>query len=224
MQSPPTSEPSHTSSHFLPLALWLGIQLLVLLAAAMQIRLSDQFPRPPERLALDEMLVAQVAMAAMLFPLLLRNAATTALVVAASWPFVQLAGVLSSASPANVFSGGCYVSGWLVVLGLCRPLLRTEKGMMLAVATATAAALGGALMWYVRAEFAFDPSKPSSAAASAMGPIVGALAASHGQAIAISVWGPMAIALAISLTAAVIAWIRRGKTLNKGHAIISTPV
>jgi hypothetical protein len=221
MQAGPIPTASHTSSHFLPLILWLGVQLLALALAAMQVPLSDQFPRPAERMALDEMLVAQVLAATLLFPMLLPSAGATVLLIAATWPFLQLAGVLSSAPAKSIVVGGCYVGSWLLVLRLFRSALRTQKAELTGVAVATAIALGGAMMWYLRAEFALDTPAAPFVAGSTLGPIVGVLSAVHGNAGWASVWGPMAVAATIGSSVAAVTWRRRQSSRVTNHTTLS---
>ena len=60
----------------LPLLLWLVIQTLTLLAAAARLPLTPHYPAAAERLAPEEMLYVQLAASALLFPLILPDAAT----------------------------------------------------------------------------------------------------------------------------------------------------
>jgi hypothetical protein len=165
-----------TFSHQGPLALWLAIQLLVLLIPALQIPLSDQFPRPAERLAADEMAVAQVVAGALLFPLILRSLRETLLLAAASWPFLQLAGFLSSASPWAIAGCACYISMWLLILGLWRSVLCSGKSRLVGAAIATAICLAPPLLWYLRTEFAAEPTAMQMTLWRCVSPVMGAIA------------------------------------------------
>ncbi len=194
MSAPLTPAASRPLRHFLPVTVWLCIQLLALTAGATQIQLSDQFPRPAEQLALDVMLAVQLGTSAMLFPLLLRNLTSTLLVIASTWPFIQIAGILAAVPSPSILLAGCYVSVWLVFLALARSLPRSEKSMMFVVMVMTAVSIGGALMWYLKAEFSPDASQVPSSSSRFMGPIVDAIGIAHGQTNAMRIWGPMIVA------------------------------
>jgi len=201
--------PSPTASHISPLILWLLIQLLTLLAAALQLPLADHFPRPPERLAAQEMLVVQITLSAMLFPFLLRTATTATLVIAATWPFLQLAGVLSSTPAINLFHAACFLTLWLLALAMLRYVLRSDKSLLIATAAASALSLGGAILWYLRAEFLTNPPDTPWPADSLLGPIPGALSALHGQGASPRTWLPITILALASLALAASLRLRR---------------
>src|SRR5437016_4699617 len=100
----------------LALLLWLALQLGTLALAASQVRLSDHFPRPAEGMALAEMVVVQIAGAAMLAPILLPRADIAVAVIAAGWPMLQLAGLLSVASTTTILLTATYISLWIIIL------------------------------------------------------------------------------------------------------------
>jgi len=161
-----------TFSHPSSLLVWLALQLSVLLLPVMQVQLSDEFPRPAESLAADEMVVAQIALSALLFSFLLRDLTAAAVMAATTWPFLLLAGLLSSTAPHHLIEAGAFISLWIIALGL----LRTDspKWNVWTTAIASTIAIGGAIAAYLRSEF-------SSSAVDGLlfGPIVGGLDLLH---------------------------------------------
>ena len=138
----------------------------------MQVQLSDEFPRPAEKLAVEEMVVAQIALSALLFSFLARDFAAVIVIAAASWPFLLLAGLLSSTPPYRLLEAGTFISIWIFALGL----LRTESVKWNAWATAVAStiAIGGAIAAYLRSEFG-----SGTVNGLLFGPIVGAIDVLH---------------------------------------------
>ena len=163
-----------TFSHPGSLLVWLGLQLVVLLLPVMQVPLSDEFPRPAEKMAAEEMIVAQIALSALLFSFLMRDFAATMVIATTSWPFLLLAGLLSSKPPYRLLEAGAFISLWILALGL----LRTDstKSNTWSTAIISTLAIGGAIAAYLRSEF-------SSGAVDALlfGPIIGALDILHGS-------------------------------------------
>lgn len=161
-----------TFSHPLSLLIWLGLQLLVLLLPVMQVQLSEEFPRPAEKLAIEELVVAQIALSALFFSVLLRDFASALVIAAATWPFLLLAGLLSSTPPSRLLETGGFISLWIVALAL----IRTDsiKSNAWATAIASAFAIGGAIAAYLRAEFSSGPIDGLL-----FGPVIGALDALH---------------------------------------------
>jgi len=180
-----------TFSHPLSLLIWLGLQLLVLLLAVMQVPLSDEFPRPAEKLAIEEMVVAQIALSALLFPILIRELPSSFVIAATTWPFLLLAGLLSSTSPYRLLEVSGFISCWIIALSL----LRSDSPRWNAWATAIVStlAIGGAIAAYLRAEFG-----TGEADGLFFGPIVGALDVVHGAENRWRSW----VVLPVFLTAA----------------------
>ena len=138
----------------------------------MQVQLSDEFPRPAEKLAIEEMIAAQISLTALLLPVLFRDFASALVIAAAAWPFLLLAGLLSSTAPHRLLETGAFVTVWIIALGL----LRTDSATWSACACAIAStlAIGGAIAAYLRAEFGSDRID-----ALIFGPVVGALDVLH---------------------------------------------
>lgn len=139
-----------------PLIVWLALQLIVLGIGAGGIPLASNWPRPPESLAIDEMLFAQLAIASMLFPFLLRSVWTTLAVILTSLPMLQIAGFLSTTPMDRLLPAAGFLVLWIVALMLLRFALN-ERWRMLGVAAATLFTLGGAVMWYIGSDFRHAP-------------------------------------------------------------------
>ena len=163
-----------TFSHPASLLIWLGLQLLVLLLPVMQVQLSDEFPRPAEKLAIEEMIVAQIALSALLFPVLIRDFASAIVMAATTWPILLLAGLLSSTPPYRLLESGIFISIWTLGLGLLR--VDSAKWNAWTCAIVSTIAIGSAIAAYLREEFS-----NGNINGLVFGPIVGALDVVHGS-------------------------------------------
>jgi len=172
---PQPDRPATFSRSLASLGLWLIIQLAALLLPMTQLRLADQYPRPPERLALAQMLTIQIVFSAMLFPLLMPSRQATVLVILSTLPMIQLAGMLAAQPPATILAGAAYVSIWLACLGLGSAALRYRKARLWAVAVATSLALIGPLLAYLRLEFAASSTPSHFPPRLLAGPVMGVL-------------------------------------------------
>jgi hypothetical protein len=161
------------------LILWMAIQLLTLALAAGQVPLSARFPEPADRQATAEMLVAQIATASLIFPLLLGDFRSWILTLAGGLPMLTLAWLLGQEPVPNAVSAASYVAVWLLTLTLWRLILTDDLSQPLAVAITTLWTLGGPVLLYLRAEFAgpAGATAPSNSLlwSAAGGPIVAAL-------------------------------------------------
>lgn len=136
-----------------PVLIWLAIQFGALLLAGLQVPLADKFPRPIERQAIQEMLVVQIAFSAMLFPLLLDGPWATLAAIAAAWPMLALAGVLSVRPAADLMRAALFLSLWLAMLGVWRWILHAPRARLVGCAVATTLSVGGVLLAYAQVEF-----------------------------------------------------------------------
>jgi hypothetical protein len=150
LASAPSSEADRSPAA--PLFSWLVIQVLALSVAVFRLPLSARFPLPGEQFAIHIMLATQVIASAMLFPFLMRDVATSAMVILAIVPFVQLASYLSDVSVSRAGLAALFVATWMSSLAFWRLMLPTHRRAMLGVACAVALSVGGAILWYVHAE------------------------------------------------------------------------
>lgn len=191
------------------LLLWLTPQLLALLVAAAGLPLSANYPQPPERLAADLVIAAQLLSAALFFPWLLASWRSALTVILSGYPMLLLAGFLARTAPPALLWAAGYVSLWLIGMTLFSHLLQSYKNQRIAAALALAATLGGPILWYCRAEFFLASPAVNWSRAGALGPLLGALAQLHApqpQA------GPWLFALVpLVLTATVWLLRRRGR-------------
>lgn len=194
-----------------PLAVWLAIQLAALALAAARVPLAARYPDTGERLALDVVLVAQIAASSLLFPWILRDWTTATLSIALCWPVLALAVWLSGLPPARLPGAAGYATLWLLSLSAWRAALRSHKSQMIAAAVASAWAVGGPLLWYLRVEFtgsASDWAPPTTW----FGPVAGALhqarPAEPGDFSAAGFWLVPAGVLAAGVTVVGIARLR----------------
>jgi hypothetical protein len=167
-----------------PLVAWILIQLITLMLAAFRVPLSARFPQPAERLALHEMLIAQVVFAGMLFPWVLRSRGAAITIIFTSWPFAMLAGVLADAEVAQILFCAGYVSGWLIALALLAGAMReSPRAQLIAIALVNCATLGGPIVWYLVAESGHGISEILTAS-----PVVGALKLLAGPVLVAWIW------------------------------------
>ena len=222
---PSAVERPPTSSHLPPLSLWLALQLLALLLPTLQIPLSDDFPRPIERVALDEMLIVQIAAAALLFPMLFTSAATTLVLIAATWPFLQLAAMLSATNSQRLPFAAIYLAMWMTTLALIDSALHVNRARMRAVALATSFTLAGPLLSYLNVEFASVDR--ALRILTSLNPILSALAIARNEDNALFSWAFIITSLALSLTIRALLRRHRGVSdklsTNIPHPLPATP-
>jgi hypothetical protein len=191
-----------------PLLLWLLIQLSALLLAAGRIPLAAQYPAPAEMLAAQVMAVVQVTAAAVLMPYLMRDAASSVVVVATAWPFAVLAGVLSALAAPTVALAGASVTVWLLALSLSNLAVPPDARHWCAT-LATVASAGPLVLTYLNAEF-------GSATSGWLGllPSVAVLRQVEGNG---SQWAAFAVPAAVATAAAVrlILRHRRGQVIHR---------
>src|SRR5690348_6559419 len=106
--------------------LWLAVQSAALSVAAFRIPLWAQAPANGEFLALKLLAIIQIGASSLLFPWLMRNWRQSIMIVAASWPFIALAGLLSAEELRSIGYVAVFVTAWLVVLIMLRIALRTS--------------------------------------------------------------------------------------------------
>ncbi|HEV8604411.1 MAG TPA: hypothetical protein VGQ99_03540 [Tepidisphaeraceae bacterium] len=165
-----------TFSHPGSLLIWLGLQLLVLLLPVMQVPLSEEFPRPGEKLAVEEMVVAQIALSALLLPVLMPSPAAVMVMAATTGPFLQLAGVLSSSPPYRLIEVSGFVSTWIIALGFLGAGPMRPRWKIWAAAATSEISIGGALAAYLLRDFG-----SGDMIGTGFGPIVSAIEVLYGM-------------------------------------------
>jgi len=210
---------SHRRRSVGPVFLWIVLQLLTLVLAALKTPYSLHFPAPEERMALEEMLVMQIGAAAMLFPLLLEDPQTAAAVIIASWPFTILAGTLSAQmAPWKIAAPMVAVTAWLCGLCAWLQVIRTHRARLMGVAVATGLALGGPLLWYLRAEFHDTTPELLWPRDGKLGPIMAALSLCDGSPRIVAAWGFIGLFLVCGVAAVLLRiGISRHLTGQKGR-------
>jgi hypothetical protein len=153
----------------IPLIVWLLTQLAAVALAASGVPLSANFPKPPQSLAVHEMLIAQFVGSAMSLDVLFRGGWRAWLgIVLTAGPMLMLAAWLARTPMSRVFVLWVHVAMWLTMLSLWRSLTssdvrdtRDKKAQALPSlgfvtvlsALATLLSAGGLLFWYLRSEF-----------------------------------------------------------------------
>jgi len=149
----------------------------------------------------------------LLFSWLLRDLYAAVLAIASCWPALALAVMLSALKLGTLLIVGGYVTLWLAVLTVWRFALTSEKSQLLGTAVAITWAIGGPVVWYMRAEFN-SPMQTSPNPGPFFGPLAGALAQVDGKAPGgrASDWIVLAVLMVLGLSANWIVymlWIRR---------------
>ena len=141
-------------------ALWSVVQCAALTPAAAGVHLWPRQPDPPESLALAELVGVQIVAAALLFPLILTDGTTLLVNLALIVPLQHLAGLLSAAPPATIWSATGFVGVWLIGLAGWARLARGDLAQSWLTTAATLLTVGGAVLWYVRAEAVAQAAGP----------------------------------------------------------------
>jgi hypothetical protein len=194
-----------------PLITWLVLQGAALALAAARVPLSAHYPQAGERLAIDLVLAAQIGGAAALFPMLMRDRRTAAVTTSATWPFIAFAALLAALPMGRSMLVGAFVTAWLVVLGLWNAGLRSSKWRAIASAVAVLVTIGGALLWYLRVEFA-GPGDGTPPADGRYGPLVAAIGLAGMEPQHVSTWLFLVLAGLLGGLAAVSRFLRRTRS------------
>jgi hypothetical protein len=181
-----------------PLLFWLMLQVGALAMAAGRIPLAARYPITGERFALDLLMAVQIGFAALLFPWLLRDFAAAVMAIASCWPTLALAVMLSALKPGTLLIAGGFVTLWLACLTAWRFALASEKSQMIGTSIAAIWAIGGPVVWYLRAEFN-SPMQGTSNAGPFFGPLTGAFSQIDGSGSRSSDWVLLALVFILGL-------------------------
>lgn len=214
--APPDSDA--TRSPAAPLFCWLVIQLFALSLAVFRVPLAARFPLPGEQFAIHIMLTTQIVASAMLFPLLLRDVTTSAMVLLTMLPFIQLAGYLSATPMSRVALAAAYLATWLATLFTWRVFFRARAAVMFSVAVAVAWSVGMAIVWYVMAE-SREHGGMDWKTDSLFGPILGAIAQVEASNIIGESWtGSFILLLICTSSSSALHFARKGALGRSGGA------
>ncbi|HEY7089283.1 MAG TPA: hypothetical protein VH518_14395 [Tepidisphaeraceae bacterium] len=146
-----TKTPPH--SIVAPVLTWAVLQLAALALSAGQVRLWARPPLATDAYAPWMMLAVQVGGSALLFPWLMRNAASTAFVIGSAAPCLLLAGMLSSTGGWKIAESASGVVLWLLGVALWNRVLVSDKLKLLGIAILGMLVIGSACLFYLRMEF-----------------------------------------------------------------------
>jgi hypothetical protein len=158
--SPPAQADPPRSSSTAQLIVWLGAQLVVLTLAAARLPLAARYPQPAEQLAPNLLLCAQLILASLLFPWMLRGVRCVAQILAAALPLQLASAYLAGTSAREVAGALAYVDSFVIVLSLWCPLLRSSRAQSLGIALASCLTLGGGMLRYLRVEYSGGSGAP----------------------------------------------------------------
>jgi len=165
--STPPSPSEEKPSLAIGLIVWLLIQLAAIALAASGVALSADFPRPPQSLAVHEMLIAQFVGSAMFLSVLCRGGwrAWVGMIVTAG-PMLMLAAWVAQMPMSRLLLPWGEVGMWVTTLGLWWAALTDRnvregkaggfqppsvRSVLMPLAVLLSA--GGLLTWYLHAEF-----------------------------------------------------------------------
>jgi hypothetical protein len=131
---------------------WTSIQLVALALVVARVRLWNT--NSPDDHALTIVLCVQVFASSMLVNVLMPNAWAALFVALTTIPFVQLAAIISATPPTLSIRAGAYVVLWLATLWLWSSISRHVVYRAILSAVANCATIGGAIVIYLRREFA----------------------------------------------------------------------
>jgi hypothetical protein len=177
------------------LFVWMLAQMIALLIGASGIKLSVNFPQPPESMAMHEMLIAQIAVSSMLFPFLMRGWRTSISVIATSWPMLVLASIIAESERAALIAACGYLTTWLVVLVLWNKILQLHRLQLIGVAAAGFFSIGGTVMAYLISEF----GRNVTIKAIGFSPVAAAIAQTDQSTRGFGGWIPLLTLLAAGL-------------------------
>jgi hypothetical protein len=150
--STPQVQPEEKPSIATARIVWLLIQLAAVALAASGVPLSADFPRPPQSLAVHEMLIAQFVGSAMFLPVLFRGGWRAWLgMILTAGPMLMLSAWLARMPMTPVLLLWVEVAGWVTTLALWREVTPRRVDVLAALALLLSA--GGLLVWYLQAEF-----------------------------------------------------------------------
>jgi hypothetical protein len=152
---------------------WILIQIAALAVSAFRLPLAPEMGGASERFALAVMLVTQIGAASLFSAALLRDFRGAIVAIVTAWPFALLAAVLADAGLRQFAVAETYAMVWIASLSAWNWALPRFKSQISSAATLIS--LGGAVLWYLHAEFVADSPGIDWNHAGRWGPILGGL-------------------------------------------------
>jgi hypothetical protein len=148
-----SSSPTH---HARLIAFWMIVQLAALALATSRVSLSARFFQPAERMAVEEMLVAQLLASSLTFPLLLRGWFNAIVIPLTAVPMLLLANALSRYAMADLWPAMLYVELCLLAMAAWAQTLRTLRSQLIGVCVAGGFTIFLTVLWYLSREYQPD--------------------------------------------------------------------
>jgi hypothetical protein len=146
----------------LSVIVWGLLQLSILGIGASGFPLWAHHPFPRQSLALQEMLVSQTLLIALLFPGLISKPWHLGIALVLMLPMDELAGSMSSSSQACIWMGFVCVGVWMAGVGGWALLLKDSASQIAIAGLATIVTAGGAILDYLRWEAAASNGQSSA--------------------------------------------------------------
>ena len=195
------------------MAVWAGVQCVPIAAAAAGFRLWPHHPDPPESLALAELAAVQVVAASLWFSVLFADVRVAAIAVTLLVPFDAVAGLLSSVPTGVVAWTAGFVGVWVSGLAGWAHVSRSARARPALTAVAITLTVGGALLFYTRAESAAgngsaEPHRDRH------GPLTAAIGVTLGDTPTAPAWAVVVVPLFSTIVVASIAAASRSRRLS----------
>lgn len=136
------------------LTTFLVLCVLALAVPVFQIHYHARFPSPPEQRAVEVTLFVQLAALALLWPILLPNAATALAIAAVAAAMHQFAAWLALSSNLDAAAASLFFAAWVAGLAGLRSCFANARVMLLPGAVLALYTFAGAAAAYLRAEYA----------------------------------------------------------------------
>jgi hypothetical protein len=189
-KSPAKAAPSSTAQ----LVVWLALQLIVIALGAARVPLAARYPAPAEQLAPHLLLCTQVIVVSLLFPWLLNDVRAAVQALATALPFQLASAYLAGNSAREILGALAFVDGFILVLAVWRPLLRSSFAQSLGVSLASCLTLGGGMLRYLRVEYSGGTAESLSHTWETVTPLPSTLTALAGET-PVGGWGVLAVLL-----------------------------
>jgi hypothetical protein len=131
-------------------------QLAALALATGRVSLSARFFQPAERMAVEEMLVAQLLASSLTFPLLFRGWFRAIVIPLTAVPMLLLANTLSRYPLANLWPSMAYLELCLLAMACWAHVLRTLRWQLIGVCVSGLFTIFLTVLWYLAREYQPD--------------------------------------------------------------------